>query len=216
MKARWNKVMEKKKGNKSEEYVQDHLLKFRWWETKAWVTKGEKTVSEKYGILCKYEACTTLNLFPQAYGQHFVTLFSSWNSKSGLSEVLGSLHQTAFWLIPCKSALLNNFCFMTISLLNCSGDKLCCMEGCCCAQYQRSFISCKMCIIKRNIYLLMKLAEGNPMELNQLLLFNSIVKINFYHFQVFAISHLFPTAFQISRNLNDLTVSQELTYRCDD
>lgn len=136
--------------------------------------------------------------------------FHLWNSKTGLSEVLGSLHQTAFWLTPCKNTLLNNFCFMTISFLNCFGDKLCC------AKYQWSFISCKMCIIKGNIYLLIKLAKGNPMELYQLLRFNSIVKINFYHCQVFAVSHFFSTAFQISRNLNDLIVSQELTYRCDD
>lgn len=44
----------------------------------------------------------------------------------------------------------------------------------------------------QNIYLLIKLADGNPMELYQLLLLNSIVKISFYYCQVFAVSHFFP------------------------
>lgn len=179
--------MEKKKGIKSEEDVQDHLLKFRWWDRRH---EWQRERKQRRIAVGNWES-TKLNLFPQAYGQYFVTFFSFVEQKTGLSEGLGSLHQTAFWLTASKNALLNNFCFMTISFLNCSGDKLWCVEGCCCVQYQWSFISCKMCIIKRNIYLLIKLAEGNPMELYQLLLLHSIVRISFYYCQVFAVSHFF-------------------------
>lgn len=42
MKARWNKVMEKKKGNKSEEYVQDHLLKVQMVRDKGMSDKGRE------------------------------------------------------------------------------------------------------------------------------------------------------------------------------
>lgn len=103
----------------------------------------------------------------------------------------GKLSAGCIWLSPGIYALLYNFCFMTISFLNCFGDKSCCVEGCCCLQNQWSFISCKMCIMERNIYLRVKIAEGNPMLLYQLLLPNSVVKIHLNCCQVFAVSH-FP------------------------
>jgi len=55
--------------------------------------------------------------------------------------------------------------------------------------YQWSFITWKMCIRKRNSYLIV-IAEGNSVELYQLLLPNSVVvKIGLNPCQVFSNSH---------------------------
>lgn len=74
---------------------------------------------------------TKLNLFPQEQQQDRLCLHL-WNKKKkkiGLSGVLRSLQLAAYLLTPCTNALLHNFCFITVSFLNCSGDKSCLCGG---------------------------------------------------------------------------------------